>query len=924
MADVFISYSRRDGEFVGRLVEALEARGKDVWVDTEGIRDAEVFPAALRSAVESSDGFVFVISPDSVSSRFCEQEVDHAIELNKRIVPLLLENVPDERVPQEVRVRNWIPVGNGDFERGIERLVLALDTDLEWTKQHTSWLLKALEWQVRGRERSFLLRGAELTDAERWLSGASGKDPEPTPLHAEYIIASRVAATRRQRILVGASLGVAAVALALLVFALISRQAAVSANANSKSRALAAESENQQSVDPELAILLAMSAARTKATPDALLALRDALDASPLRARLPAAGSQACTPPIGGPGLAYSPDGSRLAEALCGGSLRIFSTPSHRLLAQTHVSGGTGAIAYDRSGSLLAVGTGRGVALLDGRSLAVRAVLRDREAVNALAFSPDGSLLAATTQDQASNSALVVWPTRGGVGRTIATGAYNPLFGATALRHVLFADGGRSLVVGGAPGVRMYDVRTGRHERTLVGTQVADDIALSPDGRTLAVSILPYNEVQLSITPLPVASTTSSPDTVALFSVGSWRKVGTLASFTGIEQPSIAFTPDGTSVAIGGADGRAGLWSIRNEDELVAFPGAKSAVIAIAFAPGGSELATGNVDGTATVWHAGGFELARFQPPEAITFGAWAPGRLAYTDATGVGFETWPGVKALAPLRLLPPGAPVGSEGGQLSRNGALADWYTPAGIQIWNTREGRLLRTLAAGVAPAIAFSDDAARVGYFDPASPMRVVDIASGRSLKLAGPQPGCPGGWRWAVFSPDGRFISAATLCGAVIAWNAESGRRISEFNTGVTISLTDFSSDDLHVAVGGQDGTTTIWNVRTGRLVHVLAGPTASVGVVEYTPNGKLLVVTSFDGNGRIWDAATGTLLRIVPHAGDAFISPDGRLVATGDQYGVVRIFQTCPACGNARALLAIANSRVTRQLTPLERKTFGA
>jgi hypothetical protein len=212
---------------------------------------------------------------------------------------------------------------------------------------------------------------------------------------------------------------------------------------------------------------------------------------------------------------------------------------------------------------------------------------------------------------------------------------------------------------------------------------------------------------------------------------------------------------------------------------------------------------------------------------------------------------------------------------------------------------------------------------VGYFNPVSPMKIVDIATGHGLKLAGRQPACPGGWRWAMFSPDGRFISAATLCGEVIVWNADSGRRISEFNTGVAISLTDFSSDDEHIAVGGQDGTTTIWNVNTGRLSHALAGPTASVGVVEYTPNGKLLVVTSFDGNGRVWDTATGTLLRVVPHAGDAFISPNGRLVATGDQYGVLRVFETCPACGNARALLALARSRVTRQLTPLERKTFG-
>jgi hypothetical protein len=35
---VFVSYSRRDSVFAARLVEALEARGKDVWVDVGGIR----------------------------------------------------------------------------------------------------------------------------------------------------------------------------------------------------------------------------------------------------------------------------------------------------------------------------------------------------------------------------------------------------------------------------------------------------------------------------------------------------------------------------------------------------------------------------------------------------------------------------------------------------------------------------------------------------------------------------------------------------------------------------------------------------------------------------------------------------------------------------------------------------------------------
>ena len=68
MPDVFLSYSRRDTDFVKRLADALKERGKDVWVDVNGIRDAEVFPVALRRAIEGSDAFVFVISPDSVAS----------------------------------------------------------------------------------------------------------------------------------------------------------------------------------------------------------------------------------------------------------------------------------------------------------------------------------------------------------------------------------------------------------------------------------------------------------------------------------------------------------------------------------------------------------------------------------------------------------------------------------------------------------------------------------------------------------------------------------------------------------------------------------------------------------------------------------------------------------------------------------------
>jgi WD40 repeat protein len=925
VADIFISYSRRDSAFVQRLQRELKDRGKDVWVDVEGIRDAEVFPAALSAAVEGSDGFVFVISPDSVGSEFCELEVSHAVELNKRIVPLALREVPDEQVPQGIRERNWIPVGDdGDFDQGVERLVMALDTDLAWTKEHTNWLLKALEWDAKGRDRSLLLRGSELAAAERWLSGAAGKDPEPTSLHTEYVLAGRAAATRRQRIAVGISVGVAAVAVGLLIFALISRGRAITAQQTSESRALAAQSVNEQVSDPELAILLGMQAVKTKPTPDALFALRGAIDASPLRARLPVGGPQSCTPPVGGPGLAYAPGGARLAEALCDGTVRLFDARTSRAVGRFGVPGGTGAIGYSPSGSLLAVGSDRGVSVLDAGTGAMAVRLPVTAAVNGLAFSPDGKLIAATTQDQMSNSSLVVWPARGGAARTLASGAFNPLYGVTALRHVVFTRDGRSLIVGGAPGVRVYDVATGRLERTLPGTQVADDVALSGDGRTLAVSVLAYNESQISVTFLPVASSTSSPDTVTLWTVRDWHPRGTLATFLAVEQPVIAFSPDGTRVAIGGADGRAGLWAARTRQPIVSFPGSKAPIVAIAFSSDGNLVATGVADGTAAVWHAGSFETRDLDTADAITNGGGTRSRFAITDTIGARFWTYPGLRELPPLRMLSPGAQPGSEGGAMSPDGTLAWWHTAKNYEIWNTVHRRIVGTLPPGTAAAITFSSDDRRVGYFDPQSPMELVDPTGGHKLVLQGNQPVCPVGWRWAVFTPDGRYVAASTLCGQTRVWNAASGALISRFDEPVQISLTAFSADDTHLALGLNDGTVTIWDVRRPRPtrpVRVLAGSTAAIGLVGYSPDGELLISSSFDGTARIWDPVSGRTLRIFPDAPAALFLPDGN-VATSDAQGVIRFYEACPLCTNAQGLLALARTRVTRQLTPIERATF--
>ena len=222
MADIFISYAREDRDFVRRLDESLKSRGRETWVDWEGIRPTEEFMEAIYGAIEAADTFVFVLTPDSVPSVVCGREIAHAVAHNKRLVPIVGRDVNGDTVPEALAKLNWIFFRESDdFEKATDTLISALDTDFKWVHAHTRLLTRAIEWNANGKNNSFVLRGDDLRSAERWLAEAgSNKERQPTALQTEYIIASRKAAARRQRIMLGAvTFGfVIAVVLAVLAF----------------------------------------------------------------------------------------------------------------------------------------------------------------------------------------------------------------------------------------------------------------------------------------------------------------------------------------------------------------------------------------------------------------------------------------------------------------------------------------------------------------------------------------------------------------------------------------------------------------------------------------------------------------------------------------------------------------------------------
>lgn len=201
MADTFISYSRKDIAFAKIIHESLQSSDLETWIDWQDIPPSADWFAEIEEAIEKADSFIFIISPTSVESEICSKEIAHAEANHKRLIPIVIDDIDPQSVPSSLIPLNWIFFKEEDekYAKALQDLVTALTLDQPWVKAHTRLQNRALEWERSGQESGYLLHGADLQSAEAWLSQAVGKDPDPTALQTQYIVASRTQATRRQR-----------------------------------------------------------------------------------------------------------------------------------------------------------------------------------------------------------------------------------------------------------------------------------------------------------------------------------------------------------------------------------------------------------------------------------------------------------------------------------------------------------------------------------------------------------------------------------------------------------------------------------------------------------------------------------------------------------------------------------------------------
>ncbi len=133
MPEFFISYAREDSECVKRLHGRLAESDYNVWVDWEGIPPSAEWLDEINTAIDGSDMFVQILSPDSIASVVCQLELDRAVRNHKRLIGIVFREVPPESVRKELAEVNWIFLREADdFDAGVQALTTALATDLDW------------------------------------------------------------------------------------------------------------------------------------------------------------------------------------------------------------------------------------------------------------------------------------------------------------------------------------------------------------------------------------------------------------------------------------------------------------------------------------------------------------------------------------------------------------------------------------------------------------------------------------------------------------------------------------------------------------------------------------------------------------------------------------------------------------------------
>ena len=868
-AKVFLSYSRKDRERASGIADALRARHFGVFKDTDDILPTEEWKARLEELIEEADTIVFLLSPHSATSEVCAWEVEYATALNKRIAPIVIEDVEGDAIPPLLARLNFIFCTPRDpFENAVDTLASALSTDIDWIREHTRLAGLARRWENAGRPARLLLRGQDIADAEGWRDERPKEAPEIAPPQAALIAESRRAAGRRQRNWITGSLAAAAGAAALAVFAYFQSLEADRQRAEAEAQRGVAEERLKASLINESRFLARRAVERAEAG-DQPSALRFALMGLPgsgrdrpltaeaesaLRLALSDYKRIAYLPPVKGNERAdriLSGDGAFSASFDGLGRIRATRLADMATVVNEDLGAAMAFMSFAPGGRVVSVfhqdefgfDSRKTVSVWD---LATGARIFSTSSTGNYAVSPDGSLLVMAPGDEVGGG-LKVFSTATGevIGRIDPTKArFSNIAFSPDGRHILYQDGG-----GGTDGDRrIADPVTFAHKPLPTVEKDPDWWAeWAPEGATLiskggapnAVSFRvwrpPFDAPEKTI---PVVDENAQdqlrfpPDlSLAVYSDGRGKR--TYVADAGTGEPAMTFNGyrltrffpgGGAFVAYWGDEWNAEIYSVARRARIGVLDAADG-VGEVVISPDGKRLIGRDGDGGVHVW--------------AI------PERLSDPDAPGRAFS------------LIVQGLEFAPEGDRLL---AHADYYKQA---------------LMADVSTAPAPGRGTHPPGDWELARPEcpagrqleRLFELRGGSADFSALSGQDCSGD---VAVSADGAIAVAATGR-ALLVFPAKEGMKVARFPLPpgfLTRPL--ISHDGARVLVTPRSNTANggmaLFDIVEGREIPMeKAGEldTISTGRAVFTSDGRRIIAPTRQGL-TIWSAETGAVIGEVP------------------------------------------------------------
>jgi WD40 repeat protein len=898
-AEVFLSYAREDAAFADRLYNALLAAGRTAYLDTRGIPVwSPDWQAELYDAIEKADAFVLVLSRESLASPNIALELKHAVAQGKRIKPLLLAELGDADVDEAVMTPQWIDFRDlHAFDERLADLIGFLDTDIDWVRKHTRFAGLANEWQRRQRDRSLLLGRADLREAEAWLSQAEVRvlEPPPTELQLEFIEMSREQAKRRRRTLVGAIAAALVIAVALGVVALLQHRSASSNAKSARSRQLAAAATAQLGTDPGAGLRVAIRAAQTAPTAQALTALRQALTGSFETAVMQVPAGDVTD-------SAFSPDGLLVATRSRDGTIRTWDARTANELARISVESVDG-FAFDDQGRLVTVADN--VQIWEARTgklvKTLHAGISERHFV---AIDPHARLIAAS----GFSGDVGVWSAKTGQRLSLLRGH------SDTLRSASFDAGGKLVLTASFDGTaREWDAATGRQiAKMAVGESVNSAEFNSDASRVVtgdaggAVRIFDARTgKQLQVMKdhgSAVSSAVFSRDgkrvlsssldgTARLWDVASGFSDATLAGHTGTIW-NAAFSPDGRLIATASADETARIWDAITGGEVAVLRGHRRGVSGATWSRDGRFVLTSGADGTARIWAVDRSDrvtvLEGDLPANGIAFGL---GGRVVISAHGFHARIWRPATGELVREIVVRGRWL--DGLSLSPDGQYIATNADHGdAQLWNAATGRQIADFGAAARFArTPFSGDSTRVAIVrDEIAEVR--ETANGRLVSAIDDSECKPGS---VALDHNGDLVVGGCANHDVVVWNVDDRHVVATLHghrDAVTSAV--FSPDGRHVLTTSSDLTARVWDARSGDVKAIFRGHTNPLSGASFSPDGKRVATASFDETARIWDARSGKELAIL-HPGsdavrDATFSADGAYLLTAGGDGTARVF----------------------------------